>query len=40
VAAKARRCSSLPGDVYGMKQPKWITAVDLVDRFESGYGAQ
>jgi DMSO/TMAO reductase YedYZ molybdopterin-dependent catalytic subunit len=24
-------------DVYGMKQPKWITAIDLVDRFEPGY---
>jgi DMSO/TMAO reductase YedYZ molybdopterin-dependent catalytic subunit len=24
-------------DVYGMKQPKWITGIDLIDRFEPGY---
>ena len=24
-------------NVYGMKQPKWITAIDLLDHFEAGY---
>ena len=24
-------------DVYGMKQPKWIEAIDVVDRWEPGY---
>jgi DMSO/TMAO reductase YedYZ molybdopterin-dependent catalytic subunit len=26
----------VPG-VYGMKQPKWITAIDAIDRWEPGY---
>jgi DMSO/TMAO reductase YedYZ molybdopterin-dependent catalytic subunit len=24
-------------DVYGMKQPKWIEAIDVIDRWEPGY---
>jgi DMSO/TMAO reductase YedYZ molybdopterin-dependent catalytic subunit len=24
-------------NVYGMKQPKWITAIDILDHFEAGY---
>ena len=24
-------------DVYGMKQPKWITAIEVTDRWEPGY---